>query len=79
MEDKKFTFEEGMKRLEEIVVGLEKGAVSLEEAMELFTEGTKLSKDLQMILDRAESKIKMITEQNGQVTAVDFETKETAE
>ena len=79
MEDKKLTFEEGMKRLEEIVVGLEKGSVSLEEAMELFTEGTRLSKDLQMILDRAESKIKMITEQNGQVTAVDFETKETAE
>ena len=79
MEDKKLTFEEGMKRLEEIVLGLEKGSVSLEEAMELFTEGTKLSKDLQMILDRAESKIKMITEQNGQVTAVDFETKETAE
>ena len=79
MEDKKLTFEEGMKRLEEIVVGLERGSVSLEEAMELFTEGTKLSKDLQMILDRAESKIKMITEQNGQFTAVDFETKETAE
>ncbi len=79
MEEKKLTFEEGMKRLEEIVVGLERGSVSLEEAMELFAEGTKLSKDLQMILDRAESKIKMITEQNGQVTAVDFETKETAE
>lgn len=79
MEDKKITFEEGMKRLEEIVVGLEKGSVSLEEAMELFTEGTKLSKELQLILDRAESKIKMITEQNGQVTAVDFENKETAE
>ena len=79
MEEKKLTFEEGMKRLEEIVVGLEKGSVSSEEAMELFSEGTKLSKDLQIILDRAESKIKMITEQNGQVTAVDFETKETAE
>ncbi len=79
MEEKKLTFEEGMKRLEEIVVGLERGSVSLEDAMELFTEGTKLSKDLQMILDCAESKIKMITEQNGQVTAVDFETKETAE
>lgn len=79
MEEKKLTFEEGMKRLEEIVIGLERGSVSLEEAMDLFTEGTKLSKELQLILDRAESKIKMITEQNGQVTAVDFENKETAE
>lgn len=73
MEDKKFTFEEGMKRLEEIVVGLEKGSVALEDSMELFTEGTKLSARLQKILDEAESKIKMITKKNGEVTAVDFE------
>ncbi len=76
MEEKKITFEDGMKRLEEIVLGLEKGSVALEDAMELFTEGTKLSRELQKILDEAESKIKMITEENGQVTAVDFETKE---
>lgn len=76
MEDKKFTFEEGMKRLEEIVVGLEKGSVALEDSMELFTEGTKLSARLQKILDEAESKIKMITEKNGEVTAVDFEAAE---
>lgn len=76
MEENKLTFEGGMKRLEEIVVGLEKGSVALEEAMELFTEGTRLSRDLQKILDEAESKIKMITEENGQVSSVDFETKE---
>lgn len=73
MEEKKLTFEEGMKRLEEIVTSLEKGSVALEDSMTLFTEGTKLSQDLQKILDEAESKIKMITEQNGEVTAVDFE------
>lgn len=77
MEEKKITFEGGMKRLEEIVLGLEKGSVALEDAMELFTEGTRLSRELQKILDEAESKIKMITEENGQVSAVDFETKET--
>ena len=76
MEENKLTFEGGMKRLEEIVVGLEKGSVALEEAMELFTEGTRLSRDLQKILDEAESKIMMITEENGQVSSVDFETKE---
>ena len=76
MEENKLTFEGGMKRLEEIVVGLEKGSVALEEAMELFTEGTRLSRDLQKILDEAESKIKMITEETGQVSSVDFETKE---
>ena len=76
MEENKLTFEEGMKRLEEIVLGLEKGSVALEDSMELFTEGTKLSARLQKILDEAESKIKMITEKNGEVTAVDFEAAE---
>lgn len=76
MEEKKLTFEEGMKRLEEIVLGLEKGSVALENSMELFTEGTKLSARLQKILDEAEAKIKLITEKNGEVTAVDFEAQE---
>lgn len=76
MEEKKFTFEEGMKRLEEIVTDLEKGTVALEDSMALFTEGAKLSQDLQKILDEAESKIKMITEHNGEVAMVDFEEQE---
>ncbi len=76
MEEKKITFEEGMKRLEEIVVGLEKGTVSLEDAMALFAEGTALSSQLQKILDTAESKIKIITEQNGEVSAQDFDSQE---
>lgn len=71
--EKKITFEEGMKRLEEIVLGLEKGSVALEDSMALFTEGTKLSQELQSILEQAESRIKLITEQNGAVAAVDFE------
>lgn len=76
MEEKKLTFEAGMKRLEEIVLGLEKGSVALEDSMALFTEGTALSAKLQKILDEAESQIKMITEKNGEVVAVDFETQE---
>jgi len=68
----KVTFEDGMKRLEEIVLGLEKGTVSLENSMELFTEGTKLSTDLQKILDEAEAKVKIITENNGKFGAEDF-------
>ena len=76
MDEKKITFEDGMKRLEEIVIGLEKGTVSLEDSMKLFTEGTQLSTDLQKILDTAESKIKIITEKNGKIEAQDFDTGE---
>lgn len=76
MEEKKLVFEDGMKRLEEIVMNLEKGSVPLESSMELFTEGTKLSAKLQKVLDEAESKIKIITEKNGKFTADDFEATE---
>lgn len=76
MEEKKLVFEDGMKRLEEIVINLEKGSVPLESAMELFTEGTKLSVELQKVLDEAESKIKIITEKNGKFSADDFEASE---
>ena len=74
MADKKeMTFEEGMARLEQIVLNLEKGEVPLESSMELFTEGTKLSAFLQKKLDEAEAKVKKLTEADGKVIAEDFE------
>lgn len=74
MADKKeMTFEEGMARLEQIVLNLEKGEVPLENSMELFTEGTKLSALLQKKLDEAEAKVKKLTETDGKVIAEDFE------
>lgn len=76
VEKKEMTFEEGMKKLEEIVVALEKGDVPLESSMELFTQGTKLSEFLQKKLDEAQIKVKKLTEQNGKVTATDFEATE---
>ena len=76
VEKKEMTFEEGMKKLEEIVVALEKGDVPLESSMELFTQGTKLSEFLQKKLDEAQIKVKKLTEQNGKVTATDFDATE---
>ena len=51
MED--MTFEQAMKRLEEIVAQLEAGEVPLDKSMALFEEGTKLSAYLSGLLDRA--------------------------
>lgn len=76
VEKKEMTFEEGMKKLEEIVVALEKGDVPLESSMELFTKGTQLSQFLQKKLDEAQIKVKKLTEQNGKMVAVDFEASE---
>ncbi len=41
----KSTFEEAMRRLEEIAGLLESGDAPLEEAMRLYEEGVRLSKD----------------------------------
>lgn len=72
-EKKEMTFEEGMTRLEQIVLSLEKGEVPLESSMELFTEGTKLSAFLQKKLDEAEARVKKLTETENGVTAEEFE------
>lgn len=53
----KMTYEEAVKRLEEIVNQLEKSEVSLDESMKLFEEGTKLSLFCNEKLTKAKQKI----------------------
>ncbi len=57
MEEKNLSFEESLKRLEEIVAGLEKGDVSLGDSMALFTEGSALVKRCTAMLDEAEQQV----------------------
>jgi exodeoxyribonuclease VII small subunit len=51
------SFEEKLKRLEQISEMLESGEVPLEESISLFEEGIKLSKECLTILENAELKI----------------------
>ena len=57
MADRELSFEESMKRLEEIVAGLEKGEVSLQDSMALFAEGTELIRRCGELLDTAEQQV----------------------
>ncbi|MDD2268530.1 MAG: exodeoxyribonuclease VII small subunit [Eubacteriales bacterium] len=70
------TFETAMKRLEEIVVALDDGSAPLDELIKLFEEGTGLVKLCNTMLDKAESKVKILSEKNGVVTEEDFTTTE---
>jgi len=54
------TFEETMKELEQVVVKLEKGDLSLDSAIEKFENGIKLSKECESKLDKAEKKINVL-------------------
>lgn len=57
MAEKELSFEAAMQRLDEIVKGLEKGDVTLNDSMALFEEGTALLRRCGEQLDRAEQQV----------------------
>ena len=67
---KEITFEQAMLRLEEIVRGLEGGNVPLDESLAMFEEGVALVKLCNNRLDKAEQKVKILT-QTGDGTLVE--------
>ncbi|ANE48066.1 exodeoxyribonuclease VII small subunit [Paenibacillus swuensis] len=65
-------FEEAMEKLEDIVSRLESGDVPLEQAIELFQEGMKLSQVCGSKLEQVERKIETLMEENGSLTKKPF-------
>lgn len=65
--DQTLTFEEAMERLEGIVTRLESGDVPLEQAIEWFQEGMKLSHLCGLKLEQVERKIEMLVAENGTI------------
>jgi exodeoxyribonuclease VII small subunit len=66
-------FEECLQRLEKIVAELEKGDVSLDQALELFDEGVKLSNSCRKELEEAEGKVEILLKRNGKLQPETFE------
>lgn len=64
MADKKPTFESSLEQLETIVSEVEAGDIGLEESITKYEKGMKLIKTCQTILDKAEERIKTITDKN---------------
>lgn len=60
------TYENAMKRLQEIVKLLEEGGKSLDESVKLFEEGAKLSKFCNEELKNAEQKIIALDDINNE-------------
>ncbi len=56
------SFEDSIEELEKIVAALENGECPLEEAVKLFENGVKISNECHAALDKAEQKIKILTE-----------------
>ena len=55
------SFEEAIKRLEDIVKALESGDTPLEQSIALFEEGTELAGYCNKLLETAQQKVVMLT------------------
>jgi exodeoxyribonuclease VII small subunit len=74
---RKGEFEKSLARLEEVVKRLESADLSLDEAMRLFEEGVKLSRDCQKQLEEAEGRVEILLKKaDGRVQAEPFKTDE---
>ena len=74
---KKGEFEKSLARLEEVVKRLESVDLSLDEAMKLFEEGVKLSRECQMQLEEAEGRVEILLKKSdGKIAAEPFESED---
>ena len=73
MENNEVSFEDKMKRLEEIATELENGDLDLDASVTKFEEGMKISKECNEMLEKAEKKITMLIKgENGELAEQNF-------
>lgn len=72
MEEMKF--EDALKMLEDIVEKLESGSLEMEESIQLFEQGVKLSLYCQQQLKQAEGRVqRLVKNLNGEFELLDIE------
>ena len=72
MKKEELSFEDLMKRLEEVTNKLEKEELNLDESVSLFEEGMNLSKKCNETLENAEKRITILLENNGELVENNF-------
>ena len=71
--EEKTSFEDNMKKLEEIAVELERGNLDLDTSVSKFEEGMKLSKECSEMLEKAEKKITLLIKgEDGELAEENF-------
>ena len=68
-----FSFEEALQELEQLVSSMEEGELSLEDSMKAFEKGIKLTRECQTALQKAEQKVQILLNENGETQAFDVE------
>jgi exodeoxyribonuclease VII small subunit len=65
-------FEANLDQLEQIVKQLEKGDLPLEQSLQLFENGMRLSAECKRQLEQAESRVEILIKRGAEMTAVPF-------
>lgn len=73
MEKDNMSFEDIMKQLEIIADELERGNLNLDESVEKFEEGIRLSKKCNEILEKAEKKISILIRDGEELKEENFD------
>ena len=58
-------FENQLAELEKIVTAMEQGDMTLEESLQAYEKGVKLTRECQIVLDSAQQRIAILSEKNG--------------
>ena len=69
--DSSFDFEKALADLEGLVNAMEEGDMSLEESLQSFEKGIKLTRECQTALKQAEQKVQLLLDENGETADFD--------
>ncbi len=70
------SFEDALNELEQIVGRLEAGDLPLEQSLEIFEQGIRLSRECRQRLTNVERRIEILTKEAGELTAKDLDLNE---
>jgi exodeoxyribonuclease VII small subunit len=70
---KTIDFEKSLKRLERIVQELEKGNLSLDEALKRYEEGIEFAKGCSKVLKEAKSRVEKLVKKEGNFISKEFQ------
>jgi exodeoxyribonuclease VII small subunit len=70
--EEKPDFESSLRKLEDIVRGLEAGDKGLEQSLEIFEKGVTLAKELTAQLEEAKRKVEVLTKEGGRLSRKPF-------
>ncbi len=65
--------EQSLDSLEALVERMESGELTLEESLQAFEQGVKLTRECQQALSQAEQKVRILLEQDPQAEPAPFE------